>query len=368
MNKEIIHLQASAPGVHHSLQVLRFGAGLPGPKVYIHAALHADEVPALLVARALANALEAAERAGHLAGEVVLVPFANPIGLAQIQLGQQEGRFDLRDGVNFNRGYPELGGQIAAQVASKLGPDARENTALIREAVAGMVVHGTTQDMKKRLLQLAIDADVVLDLHCDTDAVMHVYGLTPQEDLLTELGADLGAQAALLATEAGDSPFDEACARPWLVLQGLFSAHPIPLACFGATVELRGERDTAHALAAQDATGICRFLARRGVITTAEPPPPPEPQCAATALESSEPIAAPHAGAVVFHRQPGERVKAGDVIADVVDPDSGVVTPVCCQSDGLLYARCAQRWATPGKRLAKIAGTQLARTGKLLSP
>ena len=31
-----------------------------------------------------------------------------------------------------------------------------------------------------------------------------------------------------------------------------------------------------------------------------------------------------------------------------------------------LYARVSTRWATPGMRLAKIAGTTLARTGKLL--
>jgi hypothetical protein len=44
------------------------------------------------------------------------------------------------------------------------------------------------------------------------------------------------------------------------------------------------------------------------------------------------------------------------------------VTQLRCKSDGLLYARCGSRWAVPGKRLAKIAGTSLARTGKLLSP
>jgi predicted deacylase len=92
------------------------------------------------------------------------------------------------------------------------------------------------------------------------------------------------------------------------------------------------------------------------------------PQCAPTPLSGSEPITAPHAGVVVFHRNPGERVVAGDVIADVIDALTGSVTQLRCKSDGLLYARCGSRWAVPGKRLAKIAGTSLARTGKLLSP
>ena len=44
------------------------------------------------------------------------------------------------------------------------------------------------------------------------------------------------------------------------------------------------------------------------------------------------------------------------------------VLPLHAQFSGLLYARVSTRWATAGKRLAKIAGTSLARTGKLLSP
>jgi uncharacterized protein len=40
---------------------------------------------------------------------------------------------------------------------------------------------------------------------------------------------------------------------------------------------------------------------------------------------------------------------------------------VHCLSAGLLYARSGERWAAPGKRIAKIAGISLMRTGKLLS-
>jgi uncharacterized protein len=71
---------------------------------------------------------------------------------------------------------------------------------------------------------------------------------------------------------------------------------------------------------------------------------------------------------VVFHRAPGDAVAAGDVIADLVDIETGAHRPLRARSAGVLYARCATRWALPGKRLAKIAGTTLARTGPLLSP
>lgn len=371
MHTQTLELLSGSPGIRQSLQVLRFGTPGARPKVYIQSALHADEVPAILVAHQLVQLLSQAEALGRIAGEVVLVPFANPIGLGQHLFGQHQGRFDMRDGGNFNRGYAELAAKVLDRVRPSLTQDMANNTGCIRKALVQAVGELTavtpTQDLKTKLLSLAVDADVVLDLHCDTDAVMHVYALTPQAAIAEELGAALGARAVLLATESGDSPFDEACTRPWFELQKLLPEFPVDLACFGATVELRGEADTSHILAEQDAQGLCAFLARRGVLTGGADTPR-VPQCTPTPLSGSEPITAPHAGVVVFHRNPGERVVAGDVIADVVDALTGNVTQLRCKSDGLLYARCGSRWAVPGKRLAKIAGTSLARTGKLLSP
>ena len=371
MHTQTIELLSGSPGTQQSLQVLRFGTPGARPKVYIQSALHADEVPPILVAHHLAELLTQAETAGQLTGEIVLLPFANPIGLGQHLYGQHQGRFDVRDGGNFNRGYAELASKLADSVRPVLTQDAQNNTANVRkalvDAVGALTANTPTQDLKNQLLGLAIDADIVLDLHCDTDAVMHVYALTPQAAVAEQLGAALGARAVLLATESGDSPFDEACSRPWLDLQKLLPEFPIELACFGATVELRGETDTSHSLAEQDAQGLCAFLAQRGVLA-GRAPSVRAAQCVPTPLAGSEPITAPHAGVVVFHRNPGERVSAGDVIADVVDALTGSVTQLRCKSDGLLYARCGSRWAVPGKRLAKIAGTSLARTGKLLSP
>lgn len=371
MHTEFIELQSAFPGTRQTFQVIRFGQSGASPKVYIQGALHADEVPAILVAHQLAAKLAVLEASGAIIGEIVLVPFANPIGLAQLVQGQHHGRFDLRDGGNFNRGYAELAPRVAAQLQGSLTQNIKENTRIIRialhQATADLQAQNATQDLKNKLLHLAMDADMVLDLHCDHDAVMHVYGLTPQAPMVEALGAALGARAVLLATESGDSPFDEACTRPWLQLQKMLPQFPIELACFGATVELRGEADTRHDLALQDATGLCTFLAQYGALSQPAVAMP-EPQCVSTPLSGSEPVTAPCAGVVVFHRQPGDVVAAGDLIADLVDAATGQITPVHCKSAGVLYARAGARWASPGKRLAKIAGTSLARTGKLLSP
>ena len=370
MRTETIELAGSSPGVRHLLQAWHFGQPGCGPKAYIQAALHADEIPALLVAQALREPLAALEAAGDIRGHVVLVPWANPVGLAQQTLGLHQGRFDLRDGVNFNRLIPDLTEAVALAVSGQLGADADTNVALIRDALrqaAAALTAGTpVADLKRQLLLWAIDADTVLDLHCDQQATLHLYGLTPQADMLAELGALMGAQAMLLATESGDSPFDEACSRPWFELQRRHPQQPIPLACFSTTVELRGEADTGHELARQDAAAILEFLRRRGVLAGV-PQPLPAPRCQPTPLAASELITAPCHGIVVFHAQPGDRVDAGARVADLVDVETGAVLPLCAQSAGLLYARCATRWARPGQPRAKIAGTTLARTGKLLS-
>ncbi len=375
MITEHIDLIAPAPGMSARLQLLRFGTPGRGPKAYLQAALHADEVPAMLAALELKKLLLQAEADGDLLGEVVLVPYANPLGLAQHLHGQHHGRFALHDGLNFNRGHAELAQEVAKKIGPALSRDAQANTPLIRaalrEAAQALSAHTPAQDLKRRLLQNAIDADIVIDMHCDSDAVMHLYSLTPHAHLAQELGAQLGARAVLLATESGDSPFDEACSRPWLDLQRMMEPtlgkDAITLACFSATVELRGEADVSHALARQDAAGLIAFLRLRGVVKGA-PPQPMQALCEPTPLSGSEPITAPSAGVVVFHRGVGERVNAGDAIADIVNPDTGEVSTLRCMSGGMLYARCSTRWAAAGKRVAKIAGTSLARTGKLLSP
>jgi predicted deacylase len=239
--------------------------------------------------------------------------------------------------------------------------------AALREEAASLGANTPAQDLKRRLLQLAIDADLVLDLHCDGEAAMHLYGLTPQRERVAELGALLGAQAVLLADESGDSPFDEACSRPWAILRARFGAQAVPLACFATTVELRGETDADHRLAERDAHAIVEFLRRCGVIG-GTPQPLPAPLCEPTPLAGSEPIEAPHAGVVVYRAEVGAQVLAGQAIADLVDVATGEVTTLTARSAGRLYARAPTRWAAPGQRLAKIAGTTLVRTGKLLSP
>ncbi|HEY8566862.1 MAG TPA: succinylglutamate desuccinylase/aspartoacylase family protein [Beijerinckiaceae bacterium] len=371
MRTDTLPIPATAPGTASALTVHRFGQEGARPRAYIQAALHADEIPGMIAAHHLRERLTALEQEGRIAGEVVLVPFANPIGLGQCLLGQAVGRFDLSDGLNFNRAYPYLEPAVADRVAADLSDDADANVGLIRDALAAVLAEAPAatpaEHLKKLLLSLAVEADLVLDLHCDGEAVMHLYTLTPMAEDLAPLAALLGCEAVLLATESGDDPFDEACSRPWHELRERFPDRPIPLACLATTVELRGEADVDHALASKDAKAILDYLLLRGVIA-GDPPAVPEPLCAPTPLAGTEPLTAPVPGMVVYLKPAGARVRAGERIADLIDPATGVVTPVTSRSDGVLFARAATRFATAGRRLGKVAGTAFHRSGKLLSP
>ena len=357
-----------------SFQLTSFHFGTPGKgkKVYVQAALHADEVPGMLVAQFLRQELVTLEQQGRVHGEVIVVPAANPIGLSQAIHGAPFGRFDLSTGVNFNRAYKHVAEDLKVSLTGLLSTDdPAANVALVREHARSSVENwhpaSNTETLKKTLLGMAIDADIVLDLHCDNEAVIHLYAGTPLQQAVAPLAAIMGAHAVLLALEAGEEPFDEACSRLWWDLPAHFgAAFPIPPACMSTTVELRGEMDVNYDYARKDAQGLLQYLGHAGVLDI-EMEPIPEPLCAATPLEGVEPINAPHPGVLVFLRELGDKVEAGDAIADLVEPVSGKTTHLCASRPGVFFARTAHRYLQRGMQVAKIAGATPWRKGNLLS-
>ncbi|MBW8897067.1 MAG: succinylglutamate desuccinylase/aspartoacylase family protein [Massilia sp.] len=361
----------------YQLTSWHYGSAGSGGKAYIQASLHADEVPAMLVAHVLRRELERLDAAGRIKGEIVLVPAANPIGLSQVVHGMPLGRFDLGSGVNFNRAFRHVADELKATLTDRLGADADANVAAIRAAaraaVDGWEPANHTEVLKKTLLALAIDADIVLDLHCDNEALLHVYTGTVLANRVQPLATLLGARALLLSDVSGGEPFDEACSRLWWDLAEHFGPGiPIPPACAAVTVELRGEMDVRYDYAEHDAQAILQYLAREGLIdmpaaTAAAAAAAPAPLCAPTPLEAVEPLNAPQSGVLVFLKALGDEVKAGDAIADIVDPVTGNTTTVRASRDGLLFASTAHRHLLRGMQVGKIAGTTPFRSGSLLS-
>lgn len=372
MRQQIHPILAPLPGTARLIHSFHFGPEQAEGKIYIQASLHADELPGMLVAWHLKARLAELATAGRLRSEIVLVPVANPVGLEQVLMDIPLGRYELESGQNFNRLFIDLSEEVGNQVEGLLGDDPRLNVALIRESLRQALDRHipTTQLQSQRLVlqRLACDADMVLDLHCDFEAVAHLYTTPEAWPQVEPLARYIGAEASLLATDSGGQSFDECFTLLWWQLQQRFGQRfAIPLGSFSVTLELRGQGDVNHGLASLDCQAIIDYLMHFGAIS-GEPAPLPGLPYPATPLAAVEPVTTPVGGLLVFHALPGEYLEAGQLVAEVIDPIHDRVSPIHCRYAGLLYARSLRRMATAGMVIAHVAGHTPYRSGYLLSP
>jgi predicted deacylase len=368
LNRDLCTVSA---GTARRLACHVFGPGAGAPVVYMQAGLHADEMPGVLVLQHLLPLLAEAEARGAVSGQVRLVPFANPIGLAQWAHGRPLGRHDADSLRNFNRYYPELAKLSGDALEGRLTADPDENRRLIRaafrEALAGAEARTEAEEMRVALLGWSCDADYVLDLHCDHEAVMHLYASPAQPEVTSLLCRSVGAKLALIEAVSGGNAFDEAHTAPWLKLRERFGdRHPIPAACFSTTLEYRGQFDVDDALARADARNLMTFLGAIGVIRD-WPDAPAHDDPAHLPLASAAEVFAPAGGVVTWIARPGAVVAEGEVLGHVTDPASGTRHPVRAPVTGMMFRHELWRSCLKGQGLAHVAGETPVRTGDLLS-
>lgn len=361
-----IALNAMSPGTERHLKAHRYGEPGARPKAYLQASLHADEIPGMLAAHHLIGLLDAAEARGEIKGEVIVVPVANPVGAGQVVNTTFVGRYDFRSGINFNRRWPDLSRGLAAKVRDRLGKDAAANVAIVRqalgEAIDGMYAVGETAMLKRELLRLAYDSDIVLDLHCDDIALMHIYTTHVFWPRAEDLAADLGAKVVMLCNDSGAESFDECFFIPWYRLQQELGPDiPVPAPTLTSTVEFRGQADVYDEIAAGDAANLFRFLQRRGILA-GDPGPLPKLQAKVTDLEACENVKAPKAGIVAYKKREGDVVKSGDIIAEMVDPladdPKQARLPVRCEASGPILSIRAMKSVGAGDSIAMVIGDE----------
>ncbi|WP_435606072.1 succinylglutamate desuccinylase [Pseudomonas knackmussii] len=302
----------------------RIDGGRSGPRVHLQAGVHADEIAGMLVLHELLPRLREAAENGLLNGSVTLVPQANPFGIGQFRQGRILGRNHEGSGRNFNRGFP----------ASAKATGTLDNLT----------------DWQRQLAALAAPADIVLDLHTDDEALQYVYLHERFWPAGQDLAAALQAELAIIWEGDGDGAFEEVVIEPWLA-EGRFDGRLV------ATVELRGQGDVSDALAQQDADGLWAFLCARGVI--AEAVELPHWQGLAVPMGFMETVFAPVAGVLVFERELGEMVQAGERFARIIArpgyADSEVV--LHAPQTGLLATRYRDRLIPRGAIAAKFTGS-----------
>lgn len=369
-----IPLAHSAPGSQSSVRMLRYGPAAARPKAHIQAAVHADEAPGLLVAHHLIEFLDAADARGEITGQIVIVPYANPLGLAQFVNGDHLGRFELASGRNFNRGWPALGKALEQRIGAQLGNDPEANRSLIRRAISdvlGEITSSTKIDaLYLALAREAFDSDLVLDLHCDDEGLMHMFARPEIAGELSDVAAEIGCRAVFSQPASGGSTFAEASAEPWLHLAAAFPEKQIPIGCLSATVELRGFVDIDDRLACSDAAGLVNSLRRRGYLAGLASPVP-APLCDITGFDACDIVRTPDFGVIVYRVELGDEVESGQPIADIVRP--GVVgnearVTVRSRAKGTVITRRLKKLVAANQVIAKIAGSAALahRSGYLL--
>lgn len=335
------------------LVVHRFGVRGARPHVYFQGGLHADEVSSSLALTLLVNRLEGADRQGRVIGEVTIVPHCNPIGLKQFHLGRHQGRFSLADGKNFNRGFPDFAEELTPVLLSTSGQSRRE-TALNagRQGTAVATFASPVEPLQRELMRLSWGADVVIDVHADMEASVHIYSSHSSWEKMQSLAARMSAQVVILSEESADLPFDEAHSRAWhkLGMDGVTAS---------CTLELRGLADVSMAMAEQDSEGLMHFLADVGVLAS-QTPDVIAVDTAVISLSAVEFVLSPRLGMIVHEKQVGDMVKAGDLVARVFDPSvedrSSAWSHVEAKGDGVIFARWHQRVIDAGMPICKIAG------------
>jgi Predicted deacylase len=340
-------IAGETPGLDYHLVIHEFaGRSESAASAYLQAALHAGERPGVAALHYLMPMLAKAEEEGRLAGRVTVVPQANPVGMAQHLMGDHFGRFSLATRTNFNRDFPV---PDEAGVTPWEGPEAP----VFAE-----------RRLKSRLLEIAVDHALVLDLHCDDESAQYLYIPDALWPALADLAACLSCRAVLRWTGMPERAFEEA-----IYAHIRHQAGPdgdISHRCT-TTVELRGQGDVDPDLAMADARGIYAFLVLRGVIEDETvSAPAPVADFVSVPITHVEMMQAPDGGTLLYHVRPGDRVKAGDLVAELLvrpgEPDGAI--ELRAPQDGLVLTRRMRRFVRRGDDVAKIVGVTRSATAK----
>ncbi len=362
-------LSGDSPGKTTELNYFRIGPQHAEKKVYLQAALHADEQPGIMVLHHLLEMLRKADQEEELKAEFVLFPMVNPLGMSDIEFGQHQGRYDRDSGVNHNRQWPDVYAAVGEQLGDKLGQDETENIKLVRETVGIWLKDLPSVKARDQWRQLVIsesyDADYVFDLHCDDESLLYIYAVPQVAKSMQQLANYSGAMATLLAEDGGGNSFDEVWPGLWINLAQHYQDRAIPMPVKACTLEYRGKIDTFDSLNQQDADNLFGYFQAEGLIGGSARGKPIEAP-AATDLRALEIVRAEHAGLVAYHVELGEQVKTGQKIAELIHLDGEQAmegrTPVFAGTAGIILSRNTHKYVWRDAVITKIVGVEILKS------
>jgi predicted deacylase len=292
-------------GASMSLPVMVVNGRRPGPRVWLSAVLHGDELNGVDIIRQVLAAVTPRE----LAGTVVAVPIVNGFGMLH-------GTRYLPDRRDLNRSFPgSPTGSLAARLAHLF------------------------------MTEIVSACDVGLDLHTGSD---HRYNL-PQvrgdlDEVTTRDLADAFAAPVSVHAPVRDGSLREACTRrgiPVLVYEG-------------------GEADRFNAAAIDcGVAGILRVLAHLGMRDGGETAPPAPTRV----VRHTQWVRARRSGIFRSPVRAGDVVGRGDALGIIADAFGGSRSVVRAPLGGIVIGHTQHPLVNRGDALVHVADTDPAATG-----
>jgi uncharacterized protein len=272
------------------------GAGA-GPRAFVTAAVHGDELNGIAVCRALLERLDPVD----LDGSVVIVPIVNVLGV------QFWSRY-LPDRRDLNRSFPgSHEGSMAARIARLL----------LDEVIAG--------------------SDIGIDLH----TAAHHRTNVPQVRVHSE-----DDHARSLAVAFGAPFVLDAKLRPGS-LREVAHDRGVPVLTYEGGGPMRFDDDAIDVATA----GVLRVLARMGIVDDAPPPASTAPMV----LRESRWLRAERGGILELHVSAGDRVEPGQPLWTTVSPLGEERNTVDADEAGYVIGATTVPLVSPGQALLHVA-------------
>ena len=268
-----------------------------GPRMFVTAAVHGDELNGIAVCRQLLETVDPS----NLRGILLVVPVVNVLG---VQLGSRY----LPDRRDLNRAFPgSHTGSMAARIARLV----------LDEIVSG--------------------SDVGIDLHT---AANHRFNV-PQVRL------DTSDASALQLAVAFGAPFVlDARLRPGS-LRSAAADREVPVLTFEGGGPLRFDEDVIDVAR----RGVLRVLARMDMIDDVPPPAHEAPMV----LHESRWLRADRGGMLELHVGPGDRVRQGQPLWTTVSPLGPEHNTHHAEEDGHVIGSTTLPLVQPGQALLHVA-------------
>jgi predicted deacylase len=337
-----------------SISIFDFvGKDPSAPSVYFQSALHGSEVQGTMVAAELIEYFSK----HHPLGNIRIVPNCNPMGIIQKRGEYTDGRFDPVRGDNWNRKFYWEAENFpwedffettkkSTEIEKKKSFQSEWKKILEKKQKSA---GGIGQRIAIQLQLLSVDYDRCLDLHCANRSVRHVY--VPEFASEEAKYFSIPFQLMMKKEKFGGS-MDEVFFAPWVALAKKQNSKKIPVA--GFTLELGNHEEASRKAAKADMDGILNYLRRLGTVKGKFKKFQPKQ----IPLEKYRLVSAPVGGIADFFVVPGDRVKMGTLLAEILVIHNGQIqrVPVKSPINGYVILEHSSAIVHEGAELIKIAG------------